>query len=126
MSGKNQSNVIIVTCPGGSNVSLLAYNAASTLEKQGYCKSIRLSGDRFPEKDRQKLSEAQNNTSKWVLVEGCSKGCAKKVLDSAGVKPDEHFLVTSIGIERENKFDYTTEEFDKVLLAVKKILEKYF
>lgn len=124
MSEKNQGNTVIVTCPGGSNVSLLAYNAASNLEKQGYCKFVRLAGEKFQEKDIQRLSEARKNASKWVLVEGCPKGCGKKVLDSAGINPDRYFIVTSLGIERENRIDYTKEELDRVLSAVKEMLDK--
>ncbi|MGB9791834.1 MAG: putative zinc-binding protein [Thermacetogeniaceae bacterium] len=113
----------MITCPGGSNVSLLAYNAASSLEKQGYCKFVRLAGEKFQEKDLQRLSEARKYASKWVLVEGCPKGCGKKILDSAGIRPDKHFLVTSLGIERDNRSDYTKEELEMVVSAIKDILE---
>lgn len=85
---------------------------------------MRLAGEKFQEKDIQRLSEARKNASKWVLVEGCPKGCGKKVLDSAGINPDRYFIVTSLGIERENRIDYTKEELDRVLSAVKEMLDK--
>ncbi|MGB9791202.1 MAG: putative zinc-binding protein [Thermacetogeniaceae bacterium] len=122
MYEKNQGKVAVVTCPGGSNLSLLAYNAASDLEKQGYCRFVRLAGENLQEKNMQRLAEARENTTKWVLVEGCPQGCGKKILDSAGINPDRHFIVTSLGIERENRIDYTKEQLERVISAVKELL----
>jgi len=84
---------------------------------------VRLAGEQAKEKDLIRLADAAKYAKQWVLIEGCSKGCGKKVLDSAEIKPDKHFLVTSLGIKRENKIDYTQEELEQVLTAVKGMLE---
>lgn len=123
MPENDNSDLCLVTCPGGSNVCLLAYTAATKLQKEGYGKFVRLAGEQAKEKDLIKLADAAKYAKQWVLIEGCSKGCGKKVLDSAGIKPDKHFLVTSLGIKRENKIDYTQEELEQVLTAVKGMLE---
>jgi uncharacterized metal-binding protein len=118
----DSQTVVFVSCPGGSNVSLMSYKAATILEKQGYGKFVKLAGDKFKEKDLQRLSDAAKYAEKWVLIEGCTKGCGKKALDGAGINPNEHIVVTNLGIERENKIDYTNEELDQVLNAVKAVL----
>ncbi|OLN33179.1 putative zinc-binding protein [Desulfosporosinus metallidurans] len=123
MLENNNSVLCLVTCPGGSNVSLMAYKAATLLEKEGYGKFVRLGGEQFKEKDLKRLADAAKYAKQWVLIEGCIKGCGKKVLDGARIEADKHFLVTSLGIERENKIDYTDEELEQVLTAVKAILE---
>lgn len=84
---------------------------------------MRLGGEQFKEKDLKRLADAGMYAKQWVLIEECIKGCGKKVLDDAGIKADKHFLVTSLGIELENKMDYTEEELEQVLIAVKAMLD---
>lgn len=114
--------VVFITCPGGSNVSLMSYKAASVLEQDGCGKFVKLAGDKFKERDLQRVADAAKYAKKWVLIEGCTKGCGKAILDEAGINPDEHLVVTDIGIERENKTNYSKEELDRVLTAVKATL----
>lgn len=123
MPDTNGKTVVFVSCPGGSNVSLMSYKAATILEKQGYGKFVKLAGEQFKEKNLQWLNDAKKYAEKWVLIEGCTKRCGKKVLDSAAIEEDKHFVVTSLGIERENKIDYTKEELEKVISAVTAILD---
>jgi hypothetical protein len=63
----SNGNVVIVTCPGGSNVFLLAYKAATALEKQGYGKFVKLAGEKFQEKDLQRLNDVKEQAEQWVL-----------------------------------------------------------
>lgn len=58
MLENNNSVLCLVTCPGGSNVSLMAYKAATLLEKEGYGKFVRLGGEQFKEKDLKRLADA--------------------------------------------------------------------
>lgn len=110
------------TCPGGSNVSLLAYMAVSALTKDENRKFIRLVGEKAPEKDKQRLAEANEIAGEWILIEGCEKSCGKKILDDSDINVHKHILVTSLGIERENSIDYSPEELEKVISAIKSLL----
>lgn len=114
--------VVIVSCPGGSNVSLISYKVASRLEKEGYGKFVRLGGENFKDKDRQRLKDADAHAEKWLLIDGCTKGCGKDVFESAGLRADHYVVVANLGIERENKIDFTDEEVEKVLIAAKAVL----
>lgn len=122
MKENDLSGQCFVACPGGSNVSMLAYRAAAKLEKERYGKFVRLAGEQAKEKDLLRLVDAGKDAKQWVLIEGCSKGCGKKILDSAGIEVDIYFMVTSLGIERENKTDHTEEELELVLNTVKGML----
>ena len=117
------SNIIyFTTCPGGSNVSILAYRAITTLEKNGHGKFIRLAGERGKEKDLERLTEAKNTAQKWLLVDGCDKVCGLKILENAGIKPDQYLRISSLGIARENSTDYTPDELDKVVTAIMELI----
>lgn len=123
MAAEKENNTIIVTCPGGSNVSLLSYRAATILEKEGYGKFLRLRGDKFQEKDRERLLDAAKTAVKWVLIDGCPKACGKTALDNAGIQAGRYIVVTSLGIEREMKIDFTEEEVSRVLEEARKACE---
>ncbi len=122
MSEDSGKKMIIVSCPGGSNVSLMSYKAAGILQKEGYGKFVRLAGDKFKEKDQKRLSEAAQDADQWLLIDGCTKACGKAALDSAGIKADHYVVVTDLGIEREMKMDFTDEELDKVLTEAKRVI----
>lgn len=122
MSENNVKTVCLAACPGGSNVSMLAFKAASVLEKEGYGKFVKLAGEKAREKDTERLNEADQDAEQWVLIEGCSKGCGSDAFAIAGIKPDKRLLITDLGIERENKLDFTKEELETVLRAARNII----
>lgn len=122
MSEGSEKKRIIVSCPGGSNVSLMSYKAAGILEKEGYGKFVRLAGDKFKEKDQQRLKEAAQDTDQWLLIDGCTRGCGKTALEDAGIKADHYVVVTDLGIEREMKIEFSDEEVDKVLNEAKRVI----
>ena len=122
MSEGSGKKMIIVSCPGGSNVSLMSYKAAGILEKEGYGKFVRLAGEKFKEKDQQRLTQAAQDAEQWLLIDGCTKGCGKSALEDAGIKADHYVVVTDLGIEREMKIEFSDEEVDKVLNEAKKVI----
>ena len=119
----SQSAICFAACLGCSNVSLLAYKAVSTMDQEGYGKFVWLAGEQAKEKDFERLTNAAKNAKEWILIEGCSKGCGQKALESAEIKPDKQLLVTSLGIERENDINYSQDELELVLSAVKGMLD---
>jgi uncharacterized metal-binding protein len=122
MIENNKKRICFATCPGGSNVSMIAYKTASLLEKEGYGKFVKLAGEKAREKDTARLKKAEQNADEWILIQGCSKDCGLEALTIGGIKPNKSLLITDFGIERENKMDYTKEEQKTVLNAVKNII----
>jgi len=122
MGNMKKEAICITTCPGGSNVSMISYKVAAALDKEGYCTFVRVAGEKARDKDTARLNEADKAAQKWILLEGCNKGCGLEALKIAGITPEEHILVTDLGIQRENKTDFTPEELATVLEAVKKTI----
>lgn len=118
-----QEKFAIVTCPGGSNVFFLAYKTATRLEKQGYGRFIKLAGEQFKEKDRERLTGACKDFARWFLIEGCSKGCGQKVLDEVGIVPDRHLVISSLGIARVDSIEHTDEELETVYKAALEMIK---
>src|SRR5665648_370860 len=119
MENRSKEIVCITTCPGASNVSMMAYKAASILAKEGYGTFVRIAGEKAREKDTARLREANKTAAKWILVNGCQKKCGFEAFSIAGIHPDKHILVTDLGIQRENKTEFTQEELAIVLEAIK-------
>ncbi len=117
---ENQKNeaVCVTTCPGGCNVSMMSYKAATMLAKEGVCRFVRIAGEKAREKDTLRLQEADKMAEKWILVEGCEKRCGQEAFSIAGIQPDHCLCVTDLGIKRENKIDFTPDELDRVVQAV--------
>lgn len=113
----------MVTCPGGSNVSLLAYSAAKALEKEGCVRFLRLpSGEKFRLQRVSSLKEAAQESPFWVLVDGCSEGCGRALFEEAGISPQVSVIITDLGIPRTNKTDFNREELEKVVAKLKALL----
>lgn len=121
MSENNKKVTCLATCPGGCNVSIMAYKAATILEKEGYGKFVKIAGGKAREKDTVRLKDADENAEQWVLIEGCSKGCGLDALNIAAIKPNKHCIITDLGIKRENSLDFTKMELETVVRAVKDI-----
>ena len=121
MENKTKEAVCITTCPGAENVSMMAYKAASILDKEGYGTFVRIAGGKVRDKDTARLIEANKTAERWILVDGCQKQCGLEALSIAGINPDEHLLVTDLGIRCENKIEFTQEELAIVLEAIKKL-----
>lgn len=117
----NGQKVALVTCAGGHNVSLIAFNVARKLEKEGYGRYLRLSGGKNPEQDTVRLKEAAPDVTRWLVIDGCPQGCAKAALEKAGLQPDSYVVVTGLGIKQEMSTDYSEEDLVKTLEEVKRV-----
>jgi uncharacterized metal-binding protein len=57
-----------------------------------------------------------------VAIDGCSKGCAKKVLEHAKLPIKNYLVVTDRGIEKNKDRDMKMEVIDKFKVFVKNSL----
>ena len=124
MKTTKKDAICITSCPGGSNVSLMSYKAASILDKEGVCTFVRISGEKARKKDAERLLEADQKAEKWILLDGCEKGCGLEALSLVGIAPDVRLIVTNFGIERENKIDFTKDELEMVVRAAREPLKQ--
>ena len=59
-----------------------------------------------------------------ITVDGCALNCARKIVESAGFKPDlSTNLVQDCGITKQSGIQYTDDEYQKVVQAIRAALE---
>ncbi len=110
-----QSNVMILACSGGSNVGQLSNQAAIELTQEGLGKMFCLAGIGG---NLSGFVQSAKDIDQMVAIDGCKVGCAKAILEQAGVPLQEYVVVTDSGIEKDKNFSLKAEEIAKVKSAV--------
>lgn len=117
-------NVMILACSGGSNVGQLSNQAAIELTQEGYGKMFCLAGIGG---QLSGFVQSARDVPNLVAIDGCQVGCAKAILDQAGIAPSRYIVLTdNPGIEKNKNFDLKRDEIDQVKSAVNALpLEKW-
>jgi len=90
-------NIMILACSGSSNLGQLANQAAVELAREGFGKMFCLVGIGA---HLSGFVKSAKDVPSLIAVDGCSIGCAKKILEHAEI-PLKHYLVISdLGIEK--------------------------
>jgi uncharacterized metal-binding protein len=108
--------IMLLSCSGGSNVGQLSNQAVVELTREGvgtmYCLAGiggRLSG----------FVRSAMDVKNLVTIDGCPLGCARAVLEGAGVQVREYLVVTDLGIEKNKDFNLKHKDLHTVKEAVK-------
>ena len=92
---------MILACSGGSNVGQLTNQAAVELTREGlgalFC-LVGLGGG-IPG-ITQAVRDAALGTGGVLVLDGCAVGCARAIMDRAGIPVGDHLVVTDLGIEK--------------------------
>ncbi|MBF0495571.1 MAG: putative zinc-binding protein [Deltaproteobacteria bacterium] len=109
-------NTLILACSGGSNVGQLSNQAAVELTKEGFGKMFCLAGigGRLA-----KFVKAASDAPQVVVIDGCSVGCAKAIMDQAQVSVGSYLVLTDLGIEKNKNLDLTQDQITQVKEAVR-------
>jgi uncharacterized metal-binding protein len=112
---------MILACSGGSNVGQLANQAAVELTQDGYGKMFCLAGIGG------RLSgfvQSAKDVPTMVAIDGCQVGCAKAILEQAGVPVKLYLVLTDEGIEKNKNFSLERTEIERVKAAVKQAVSE--
>ena len=110
------SSVMILSCSGGSNVGQLANQASVELTQEGFGKMFCLAGIGG---HLSGFVQSARDVPTMVVIDGCSVGCAKAIIEHAEI-PLRHYLVlTDLGIEKNKNFALDRQLIDRVKDAVK-------
>jgi len=110
------SNVMILSCSGGSNVGQLANQASVELTQEGFGKMFCLAGIGG---HLSGFVQSARDVPTMVVIDGCSIGCAKAMIEHAEI-PLRHYLVlTDLGIEKNKNFGLDRQLIERVKDAVK-------
>jgi uncharacterized metal-binding protein len=110
------SNIIFLSCSGGSNVGQLANRASVELTQEGFGKMFCLAGIGG---HLSGFVQSARDVPTMVVIDGCSVGCAKAIVEHAEL-PLRHYLVlTDLGIEKNKNFALERQLVERVKDAVK-------
>ncbi len=115
-SSNNQR--MVLSCSGGSNVGQLSNQAAVDLTGEGYAKMFCLAGigghlSRFV--------QSAKDAPTLLVIDGCSVGCAKAILDHAEIPVKNYIVVTDLGIEKNKDFDLKASDITTVKNFAKQV-----
>ncbi len=83
---------MVAACSGRSNVGQIANHVMVQMERLGVLRGFCMTGlgaglSNFVESAK---------TADLILIDGCSTGCGKKILENNGVEPKRYFVVTEL------------------------------
>ncbi|MFZ2445060.1 MAG: putative zinc-binding protein [Syntrophobacteraceae bacterium] len=110
---------MILACSGGSNVGQLSNQAAVELTREGVGKMFCLAGIGG---QLGGFVQSARDVAEMVVIDGCSVGCGKAILEKAQVPLKTYLVLTDLGIEKNKNFDLDPGDIRKVKEAVKEAL----
>ncbi len=113
-------NIMILACSGGSNVGQLSNQAAVELTREGFAKMFCLAGIGG---HLGGFIQSAKDVPVMVVLDGCEVGCAKAILDHAGIPVNNYMVLTELGIEKNKDLNLKSEDIRKVKAAVRSACE---
>ena len=113
-------NLMILACLGGSNVGQLSNQAAVELTAEGFGKMFCLAGIGG---HLGGFIQSAKDVLKLVVIDGCSVGCAKAILEHVKIPVGNYLVLDKLGIEKNKNFNLSKEDIQKVKSAVKDTLK---
>jgi uncharacterized metal-binding protein len=91
---------LILACSGGSNVGQLTNQAALELTREGRGKMFCLAGLGGDIAGIIKTVREAGETGGVIVLDGCALGCAKAIMERAGLPLGTYLVATDLGIEK--------------------------
>ena len=111
-----EGNVMILACSGGSNVGQLSNQVAVELTQEGFGKMFCLAGIGG---HLSGFVRSATDIPQMVAIDGCSLGCAKAILEHAGIPNKNYLVLTDLGVEKNKDLKLKREDIEKVKNAVR-------
>ncbi len=68
--------------------------------------------------------QSARDIANLVVIDGCEIGCAKGVLEQAGVPLRSYLVITDLGIGKNKDMNLQREEIERVKQTVKDVHDK--
>ena len=107
-----QSEIIIFSCAGSSNVGQIANQTAVKLTQEGIGRYFCLSGIGGHVSG---MIESTKAGKMLVAIGGCAVGCSKRTLEHVGFNIDAHVEVTQLGIEKNHDLNLDPSDMKRVI-----------
>ncbi|MBU4276963.1 MAG: putative zinc-binding protein [Proteobacteria bacterium] len=103
--------VMLLACSGASNVGQLTNQACVELTQEGFGKMFCLAGVGGK---LQGFIQAVKDAPELVILDGCEKGCAKAIMQQAGLPLRGYVVLTQQGIAKNKDLNLKREEVEQV------------
>ena len=110
------TNIMILSCSGASNLGQLANQAAVELTREGFGKMFCLAGIGA---HLSGFVQSAKDVPYMVAIDGCSVACAKNILGQAEVPLRGYVTIADLGIKKVMNTNLNRTELDRVKTAVK-------
>ncbi len=110
--------MLVFPCSGAADVGALADRAARLLSRETDVKMSCLAGIGG---NISGFIASANGADLVIALDGCPVGCAKKTLETHGVKKFKHLKVTDCGLEK-GKSPATERNIEKVFKHAKELI----
>jgi uncharacterized metal-binding protein len=115
-------NIMLLACSGGSNVGQLSNRAAVELTQEGFGEMYCLAGVGSLLNG---FVQSAKDTPQMAAIDGCPVGCAKAILEKAGIPVRNYLVVSDLGIEKNHDFDLKESDVRKVKEAVRQACAQF-
>ena len=112
----SDKKTLILACSGGSNVGQITNEAAKRLTGEGVGRFFCLAGVGG---DISGIVETTKGADEVVVLDGCSVGCAKAIVEKVAAPITCYVDATQLGIEKNPSFDMTDQQIETVCAAVR-------
>jgi len=102
---------MLLACSGASNVGQLTNQACVELTQEGFGKMFCLAGVGGK---LQGFIQAVKDAPDVVVLDGCEKGCAKAIMQEAGLPLRGYVVLTQQGIAKNKDLNLKREQVDQV------------
>ncbi|NUP90284.1 MAG: putative zinc-binding protein [Candidatus Sumerlaeia bacterium] len=110
--------VMTVACSGRSNTGQLTNDAAKLIDRTGTARFVCLAaiGAEDPE-----VTDLAKCAGRLLVLDGCEKACARKIMEKAGFREFVHLDVTQLGIEKRLDSRYSDGQLQTVIAAAERL-----
>jgi len=114
--GDTVTGDVVLACCGASTYGRLAKQVGTRLQDAGEAKLF------CPVEAREQASdmaESASRTGQVLILDGCSRACAKDCADRAGIRSYQHLVLTDLDLESKCAQEITAWDLDTALTAVR-------
>ncbi len=112
------SEVMILSCSGGSNMGQIANRIAVDLTVEGLGKLFCLAGIGG---NISGMIQSARDCPQVLVIDGCPLVCGQKTLERLGIEHHRPLILTDLGIEKNKDFALREEEVQEALKAARGI-----
>lgn len=103
---------LVYSCSGCSSAAQMANYLALQLDKAGVAEMSCIAGVGGNVKS---LVRTAASGRPIVAIDGCALACSKACLQNHQVEPDQHLVLSEMGVQKKKHTDFDREEADAIL-----------